>query len=64
MVAPAGSAAMRRSPGSATPRHTRRWLSSAMQRVASSGLSCSARAGMASPSRVTSESTALVSGWT
>eukprot|EP00974_Lingulodinium_polyedra_P040544 3893953-Lingulodinium_polyedra.AAC.1 len=32
IVAPAGSAAMRRSPGSAMPRHTRRWLSSAMLR--------------------------------
>eukprot|EP00974_Lingulodinium_polyedra_P015229 1474560-Lingulodinium_polyedra.AAC.1 len=35
-----------------------------MLRVASSGLSGSTRASMASPSRVTNERTALVSGWT
>eukprot|EP00974_Lingulodinium_polyedra_P038707 3708873-Lingulodinium_polyedra.AAC.1 len=55
---------MSRSPGSATPLHTRRWLSSATLRVASLGSSCSARAGMFSPSRVTSERMALVRGWT
>eukprot|EP00975_Prorocentrum_lima_P041669 8753619-Prorocentrum_lima.AAC.1 len=41
-VAPAGRAVMSRSPGSATPLHTRRWPSSAMLRVASLGSSCSA----------------------